>query len=91
MVSIHPQMGGLKSSSIVVPTIKGQIKGEYNKVNSQLTQYSIELPANVVGEFKVDSQDNVVVTLNDEAVNLSFGNIRLGPGVNLIRIQSNSF
>lgn len=91
VVSIHPQMGSLKTSSIVVPTIKGQIKGEYKKVNDRLTEYSIELPANVVGEFNGDFQDNVVVTLNGQTVNLSFGNIRLNPGVNHINIKINSF
>lgn len=91
VVSIHPQMGSLKASSIVVPTIKGPIKGEYKKVNNRLTEYSIELPANVMGEFKSDFQGDVVVTVNGETVNLSFGNIRLEPGVNHIRVQVNSF
>ncbi|WP_203532530.1 sulfatase-like hydrolase/transferase [Draconibacterium halophilum] len=31
VVSIHPQMGSLKNSSIVVPTIKGQIKGDFKR------------------------------------------------------------
>ena len=91
VVSIHPQMGSLKRSSIVVPTIKGQIKAEYNKVSNRLTRFTIELPANVVGEFSMNFQDNLEVTVNKEMVDLSFGNIRLAPGVNHIRIQSDSF
>ncbi len=91
VVSIHPQMGSLKNSSIAVPTIKGQIKADYKKVNNRLTQYSIELPANIVGEFTGDFNDNVVVTVNGETVNLSFGTIRLTPGVNEIEVRVNSF
>lgn len=91
MVSIKPQMGSLKNSSINVPTIKGQIKGEYKRVNAQLTQYSIEIPANMVGEFDAGFSADDVVTVNGETVNLSFGTIRLNPGVNEIEVKVNSF
>ena len=91
VVSINPQMGNLKNSSIVMPTIKGQIKGEYLRVNNRLTQYSIVLPANVVGEFSAGFSAEDVVTLNGELVNLSFDLIRLNPGVNKIEIRINSF
>jgi alpha-L-rhamnosidase len=90
-VKIKPQMGTLKDSFIEVPTIKGQIKGEFVKANNRLTKYSIELPANVVGEFIVPLSSEEVVTLNGETVNTSFGSIRLHPGVNNIVIQVNSF
>jgi arylsulfatase A-like enzyme len=91
VVSIHPQMGSLKNSSIVVPTLKGQIKGEYKRVNARLTQFSIEIPANMVGEFNAGFSAEDVVTVNGENVNLSFGTIRLNPGVNVIEIRVNSF
>ncbi len=91
IVSIHPQMGSLKNSAIVVPTIKGQIKGKYKKVNMRYTQFIIDLPANVVGEFKMNFQDNAVVNVNNKPVDLSFGNIRLKPGTNQIDIRINSF
>jgi arylsulfatase A-like enzyme len=91
VVSIKPQMGSLKSSSIAVPTIKGQIKGEFKRVNARLAQYSIEIPANMVGEFEAGFSAEDVVTVNGEKVNLSFGTIRLNPGVNEIEIKVNSF
>jgi arylsulfatase A-like enzyme len=91
VVTIHPQMGSLKNSTIVVPTIKGQIKGEYKRVNARLTQYSIEIPANMVGEFNAGFSAEDVVTVNGETVNLSFGSIRLHPGVNEIEVKVNSF
>ena len=91
VVSIKPQMGSLKNSSITVPTIKGQIIGEYKRVNARLTQYSIEIPANMVSEFDAGFSADNVVTVNGETVNLSFGTIRLNPGVNEIEVKLNSF
>ena len=91
VVAINPQMSSLKNSSIVVPSIKGKIKGEYKKVSNRLTQYSIELPANMVGEFKVDLSPQDVVSVNGETVNLAFGTIRLNPGVSEIEVRVNSF
>jgi alpha-L-rhamnosidase len=91
VVAINPQMSSLKNSSIVVPSIKGKIKGEYNKVSNRLTQYSIELPGNMVGEFKVDLSPQDVVSVNGETVNLAFGTIRLNPGVSEIEVRVNSF
>ncbi|NOR76130.1 MAG: family 78 glycoside hydrolase catalytic domain, partial [Draconibacterium sp.] len=84
---IKPQMGNLKNSEIVVPTIKGQIKAKYKKINNRLTEYIIELPANMIGEFYIDLSPQDVATLNGEIVNLSFGNIQLNPGVNNIEIR----
>ncbi len=91
VVTIKPQMSNLKNSSIKVPTIRGEIKGEYTRVNNRLTRYKIELPANVVGEFNGGFSAEDVVTVNGEPVNLSFGSVRLSPGVNDIEIRINSF
>ncbi len=91
VASIKPQLAGLESSSIVVPTIRGQIKGDYQKVNNRLWKYTIELPANMVAEFAIDLNKNAVVTVNGETANLSFGNMRLDPGVNQIEVKINSF
>ena len=90
-VYVHPQMADLKTSTIEVPTIKGKISGEYQYINQRLQKYSIELPANMVGEFRLDFLPQHVVTLNGESVNLSFGTIRLEPGKNHIEIRVNSF
>lgn len=88
---IHPQMGDLTQSSIKMPTMRGPILGSYRRVSNRLSRYSIELPANMVGEFSLDFSPQAVVTLNGQAVNLSFGSIRLNPGVNEIEIKINSF
>jgi len=91
LVSIQPRMGKLESSSIAVPTIKGQIKGQYKKTGARISNWTIELPANMVGEFSMDFSPQAVVSLNGESVNLSFGSIRLSPGINHIEIRINSF
>jgi alpha-L-rhamnosidase len=91
VAEIKPQMGTLKNSVIVVPTIKGQIKAEFNKVNKRSTRYQIELPANMVGEFSANLSSEDVVNLNGKIINPEFGTIRLNPGVNNISIQVNSF
>ncbi len=91
VVTIQPQMGDLENSAITVPTIRGQIQGEYRRVNDRLTKYMFELPANMVGEFKVDLSPQDIVTVNGKAVNPAFDSVRLMPGKNNIDIQINSF
>jgi hypothetical protein len=84
-------MGTLKNSSIMVPTIKGKIRAEFEKAGARLTKYRIELPANMAGVFRMEFSQNAVVTLNGTDVNLSFGSIRLNPGENVIEVRINSF
>lgn len=91
VVSIKPQMSTLKNSSVKVPTIRGEITGEYQRVNNRLTKYSFELPANMIGEFVVELTPQDVVTWNGKPVNSAFGSIRLEPGKNEIEIRINSF
>ncbi len=91
LVSVQPQMGSLESSSIKVPTIKGQIKAKFEKPGARLSRYTIDLPANMAGEFEMDFSPQAVVTRNGEVENLSFGSIRLSPGKNVIEVKINSF
>ena len=91
IASIKPQMGNLQSSFIEVPTIKGNIKGEYKYVNDRLQTYVVEIPANMVAEFAMELSSNKSIHLNGEKVSLAFGAIRLSPGVNKIELVVNSF
>lgn len=91
VATIKPQMGGLKSSTIEVPTIKGNIKGSYQFVNRRLQRYTIDIPANMVAEFEISGASNQVFKLNGEAVSTAFGSIRLMPGRNQIELVVNSF
>lgn len=87
LATIFPQMGTLTNSSIVVPTIKGQIKAEYEKVNDNLTRYVVDLPANMPGEFKAKWPENAIVKVNGEVLNLVFDSIRLSPGKHTIEVS----
>jgi len=60
-------------------------------VNSGYQKYSVNLPANMAGEFIISTTPFSVVTLNGEQVDLSFGYIRLDPGLNDIEVRINSF
>ena len=91
IVSIKPQLSELKKSSILVPTILGEIKGEFVRVSGRLQRYSVELPANMLGEFEVSASPDDVLTLNGEKVNPAFGSIRLNPGKNVLELKVNSF
>ena len=85
VVKIKPQMGNLKNCSIIVPTIKGQIKCEYRKAGKG-GNFSIEMPGNTTGEFIYDFITNDVVTLNGETVDPMSGFLRLNSGINKISI-----
>jgi arylsulfatase A-like enzyme len=91
VVTIKPQFGNLKNSIIEVPTIRGQIKSEFTKINDRHSLYTIELPANMSGEFIADFSSEHAVTLNGEPVNPSFGSIRLESGKSRIEVRINSF
>lgn len=88
VATVFPQMGTLTSSSIVVPTIKGQIKGEFEKVSDKLTTYDIELPGNMPAELKLKLPQNAIVKINGETVSLAFDFVRLLPGVSHIEVIS---
>jgi hypothetical protein len=87
-VSVSPQMGNLTFSTIKIPTIWGQIKGEYRIVNDKLRTYSIQLPANTKGEFHAKLSDGETVFLNGKKIKNSGQNIRLNSGLNRIEIRA---
>ena len=91
VISIRPQFGGLTETSIQVPTLRGPVKGSYTHVSDRHQEYTIELPANTVGEFHLAPNADQTVQLNGEPVNLAFDAIQLNPGVNVIEVDVNSF
>lgn len=88
---IEPQLADLRESSIKLPTIRGAIEGKYTRVNDRLQRYEIHLPGNMVANLVLQAQPNDAVSLNGEPVNLSFGSIRLQPGMNRVELRVNSF
>ena len=91
IVTVHPQMGDLTHSQIEVPTLRGPIKADYQRISPRQQSYTVTLPGNMVGEFSVAGSSEDVMTLNGQKVNSAFGSIRLNPGVNQIEIRINSF
>ncbi|NJN26646.1 MAG: family 78 glycoside hydrolase catalytic domain [Cyclobacteriaceae bacterium] len=91
VVSIHPQLGDLRNSAIVTPTIRGSIKAEYEWKSTRLQVYNIELPGNMVGELLLTVATDSDVTRNGKQVHMHFGSIRLEPGINKIEVRINSF
>lgn len=91
VAKIKPQMADLKNSSIVYPTQLGQINASFNRISKRLSEYTIEIPANMVAELELKVSPSEIVTVNDEPVNLGFGSIRLNSGKHHIRVKINSF
>ncbi|MEP3389581.1 MAG: family 78 glycoside hydrolase catalytic domain [Reichenbachiella sp.] len=69
MATIKPQLGALTSSSITVPTIRGAIKADYQLQSDGSKRYTIEIPANMRGEFDLAGQTFSNMMLNGENVN----------------------
>lgn len=90
IAEIKPQLSSLRSSSIVVPTLLGEIKAQYQK-RGRVQEFVVELPANMLGEFVVPDPEGKELTVNGQKVYPNFGSIRLNPGVNYIRLKINSF
>lgn len=88
---IQPQLGDLRESKVTVPTIRGTITGEYTRVNNRVQRYDITLPGNTFANLVLQAKPNDTVMINGEPVNLAFGSIRLGPGVNRVELRVNSF
>ncbi len=91
IVQIKPQLGDLKNSAIVVPSIKGPIKGSYRVINENSRKFQLELPANIRGEFILKSLPGDVVTVNGKKVNSPLQLIMLEPGKTIVEINSKSF
>ncbi|NJX14561.1 sulfatase-like hydrolase/transferase [Tamlana crocina] len=91
IATIKPQMGKLKSSEIVVPTVRGGIKAKYTHNGPRLQTYEIEIPGNMVGEFSLNDLGGKDLIYNGEKVPSAFKYIRLSPGKHTIQLKINSF
>lgn len=88
VATIKPQLGNLTSSSIAVPTIRGQIKADYILENDNKQKYTIEIPANMHAEFKLEDSMTDIIH-NKENITLTTGIIKLQPGLNTISFTLN--
>lgn len=85
LASINPQLGSLKTSSIIIPTIRGQIKANYVLQEDKIKKYTIEIPANMKAEFKVNTTSAVKLNNQEESSNTSV--LLLEPGKHTIEIS----
>ena len=86
-VTIIPQLAHLKQSSIVVPTIRGAIKCNYEKENDKLRKFAIEIPGNMHSVFSLGDIKFSRIILNGKTTQTVSGNLTLKPGANFIEIQ----
>lgn len=86
-VIIQPQPGTLEHSTIEVPTIKGKIIARFERSCPHLSRYSIVLPANMVGVFKVEAGSETMVVFNGEDVLMPNGTLEMYPGLNVVEIN----
>ncbi len=84
VATIKPQLENLNSSSIVVPTLRGQIKGEYILKADNTQYYAIDIPANMTAEFVVNKASKIKV--NNKTVLDNGGRITLNSGHSIIEI-----
>lgn len=83
VASIKPQLGSLKETSIVVPTIKGQIKADYS-LQENKHMYTIDIPGNMKAEFEVGENPKEIL-FNGAKINESV--LQLYPGRNTISFK----
>ena len=91
IASIKPQISRLKSSTIIVPTVRGPIKGKYTYNGPRVQTFEIEIPGNMVAEFEIKRLQDQEIILNDKKIPDVFKSIRLTPGKNTIQLIVNSF
>lgn len=89
-IIIAPQMGDVKKSFVVYPTLMGDIKADYMMVGNR-RNYTITVPANMGAEFVIPQGVKGIVLLNGKPQSLNYGKLQLSAGKNLIQIQNNTF
>ena len=89
LVRIKPQLGHLAFSKIKVPSIKGAITAEYQKIDDRNDLFMIELPETMKGEFVTSKGEQVIISVNKKKVKSVNGTVLLNPGLNRIEISNN--
>lgn len=89
-IEIAPRMSGKTESNISVSTLSGKIVATYSKVGNRF-YYTVDIPANMGADFKINPDKIGVVLFNGVALPLNSENIQLKSGTNYIEIQNNTF
>lgn len=91
IIKIKPQLGTLTHCELTTPMMRGNIIASYKKESRLRQVFNIELPANVSAELELIASPEDEVILNGKKANMSFGNLRLSPGKNVIELNVNTF
>ena len=83
---IKPQLAGLESSKIEVPTIRGSINAAFKQVGNT-SEYIISLPGNMKSEFILLISEKSGIYFNGERIDNYKGVLNLLPGTNKIGIK----
>jgi len=85
---IKPQLAKLKTSKIMVPTIRGSIRAEFRQIEGS-NEFIIELPGNMKSEFIFPISEESIIYLNGDRIDNYIGLLNLFPGTNRISIKLN--
>ncbi|MEN8193709.1 MAG: alpha-L-rhamnosidase C-terminal domain-containing protein, partial [Bacteroidota bacterium] len=85
-VEIKPQLDTLRSSKIIVPTIRGSIKAEYLK-GDESNVFQIWIPGNMICHFELTQKTFNKMYLNELEIQQGKNRFLLNPGFNKITIR----
>lgn len=86
VATINPQLGGLKRTSIVVPTLRGQIAASFVLDEDKTQRFEVTIPGNMHAEFMVI--EDAILKLNGENIVNHKGIVKLTPGKSIIEIMN---
>jgi hypothetical protein len=84
---IRPQLDRLKSSSISVPTIRGNILAEFSYTGKS-KEYTITIPGNMKCDFFLSELKGISIKFNGKNIWAENGILKLKPGLNKILIDT---
>lgn len=89
-VKFSPKMEIINNTSIVYPTVYGDIIAVYRREGNN-HKFKITVPANISAEFVFHKDMKGIVILNGSIQTLNHESLQLNAGENIIQIQNNTF
>ncbi|WP_395341560.1 alpha-L-rhamnosidase C-terminal domain-containing protein [Ningiella sp. W23] len=86
VAAIKPQLEGLKTSRITVPTIRGLIEASYSKHSEQSSEFCITIPSNMVAEFSITPTDGFSLRYEGKFFPSFIDYLQLPPGRHNIEV-----
>ena len=83
---IRPQMADLTSSSIVVPTINGQISAGYEKITGKTVLFTFDIPRGMTAEFRFSDDEISKAVVNGKKMRTGGKPLIMKPGKNIVEL-----